>query len=160
VVGGAADPRRRDPGARVRPRDVGTDRGGRADSRRRGLAHPRMTSRRPEVVVLPSVAALMEAAAERLVVRAAEAVGTSGRFTVALAGGSTPKGLYELLATPRYVPRIDWARVHVFWGDERCVAPDDPASNYRMARETLLDHVPVPPSNVHRIHGEDLPAAA
>jgi 6-phosphogluconolactonase len=119
-----------------------------------------MTNGAHDVVVLPSVAALMEAAAERLVTRAAEAIGTSGRFTVALAGGSTPKGLYQLLATPRYAPRIDWARVHVFWGDERCVPPDDPASNYRMARETLLDHVPVPPSNVHRIHGEDPPTAA
>jgi len=102
----------------------------------------------------------MEAAAERLVTRAAAAIATSGRFIVALAGGSTPRGLYELLATPRHAPRIDWPRVHVFWGDERCVPPDDPASNYRMTREALLDHVPVLPSNVYRIHGEGLPTAA
>ena len=119
-----------------------------------------MTSRAPDVVVLPSVAALMEAAAERLVSRAAAAIGASGRFTVALSGGSTPKALYELLATPRYAPRIDWSRVHVFWGDERCVPPDDPASNYRMTREALLDRVPVLPPNVHRIRGEDPPTAA
>ena len=113
-----------------------------------------------DVVVLPGVDALMEAAAERLVTRAAEAIGASGRFTLALAGGSTPRGLYELLATPRYARRIDWPQVHVFWGDERCVAPDHPDSNYRMAREALLDRVPVLPSNVHRIRGEDPPAAA
>jgi len=119
-----------------------------------------MSRRTHDVVILPGVEALMEAAAERLVTRAAAAIRSSGRFCVALAGGSTPKGLYELLATPRYARRIDWPRVHVFWGDERCVPPDDPASNYGMARETLLDHVPVPPSNVHRIRGEDRPAAA
>src|SRR5712691_11765367 len=113
-----------------------------------------------DVVVLPGVETLMEAAAERLVTRAAAAIRASGRFVVALAGGSTPKALYELLATPRYAPRIDWSRVHVFWGDERCVPPEDPASNYRMTREALLDHVPVLPSNVYRIHGEGLPTAA
>lgn len=113
-----------------------------------------------DVVVLPGVEALMEAAAERLVARAAAAMGTSGRFIIALSGGSTPRGLYEVLATPRHARRIDWSRLHVFWGDERCVPPDDPASNYRMAREALLDRVPVPPANVHRIHGEDPPAAA
>jgi len=102
----------------------------------------------------------MEAAAERFVGRTSAAIDASGRFVVALAGGSTPKALYELLTTPRYAPRIDWSRVHVFWGDERCVPPDDPASNYGMAREALLDHVPVLGSNVHRIRGEDPPSAA
>jgi 6-phosphogluconolactonase len=120
-----------------------------------------MTSRRTyDVVVLPGAESLMQAAAERLVARAAASIGTSGRFTLALAGGSTPKALYELLLTPSHAHRIDWPRVHVFWGDERCVPPDHPASNYRMAREALLDHVPIPASNVHRIHGEDPPAAA
>jgi len=113
-----------------------------------------------DVVVLPNVVALMEAAAERLITRAAAAIGTSGRFIVALAGGSTPKALYELLATPRYAPRIDWSRVHVFWGDERCVPPDHPDSNFRMASESLLARVPIPPANVHRFRGEDDPARA
>ena len=120
-----------------------------------------MTScRTKDVRVLPGVESLMEAAAERLVTRAAAAIGASGRFTVALAGGSTPRALYELLVTPRYARRIDWPRVHVFWGDERCVPPDDPASNYRMTREALLDHVPIPASNFHRIRGENPPVAA
>ncbi len=113
-----------------------------------------------EVEVAPTAAALMDAAAEMLVGAAAEAIRTSGRFTLALSGGSTPKTLYALLATPRYAPRIDWARTHVFFGDERCVPPDDPSSNYRMAREALLDGVPLPSINVHRIRGEDDPAAA
>jgi 6-phosphogluconolactonase len=68
--------------------------------------------------------------------------------------------VYELLATPPFASQIEWARVHVFWGDERCVPPDDLESNYRMARESLLDHVPLPPANVHRIRGEAEPEQA
>jgi len=109
---------------------------------------------------LATAESLTQAAAERFVAAAAGAVRDSGRFTVALSGGTTPKKLYALLATAPYASRIDWPRVHVFWGDERCVAPDDPASNYRMTREALLDHVPLPAENVHRIRGEDEPAAA
>ncbi len=110
--------------------------------------------------VLPGADELMHAAAELWVATAVTAVGASGRFVVALSGGSTPQRLYRLLATDPYASRVDWSRVDVFWGDERCVAPDDPASNYRMARETLLARVPIPAGNVHRIHGEDEPAAA
>jgi 6-phosphogluconolactonase len=83
-----------------------------------------------------------------------------GRFLLALSGGSTPRPLYELLASRPFATRIDWPRVHMFWGDERCVPPDQPESNYRMAREALLDHVPLPPANVHRIRGEDKPTEA
>jgi 6-phosphogluconolactonase len=102
----------------------------------------------------------MQAAAELFVCAAAEAIEASGRFAVALSGGSTPQGLYALLANDLCSTRIDWSFVHVFWGDERCVPPSNPASNYRMARVTLLARVPVPASNVHRIRGEDEPAAA
>jgi 6-phosphogluconolactonase len=108
----------------------------------------------------PTTDALMADAAEHVVSDAARAIGASGRFAVALSGGSTPKRLYELLASPAYARRIDWSRVHLFWGDERCVPPDDPASNYRMTREALLDHIPLPDINVHRIRGEDTPAWA
>jgi 6-phosphogluconolactonase len=98
--------------------------------------------------------------AERIVARAGDSIGQRARFLLCLAGGSTPKPLYELLATPPFATRIDWPRVHVFWGDERCVPPDHPESNYRMAREALLDHVQLPGTNVHRIRGEDEPSKA
>ncbi|HEX6202232.1 MAG TPA: 6-phosphogluconolactonase [Thermoanaerobaculia bacterium] len=110
--------------------------------------------------MLPTREALIESAARRFVAAAAEAIEASGRFVVALSGGSTPQGLYALLATDAYASRVDWSRVHVLWGDERCVPPDDPASNYRMARLALLDHVPLAAGNVHRIAGESDPAEA
>lgn len=100
------------------------------------------------------------AAAEHLVVLAEAAVAERGRFLVALAGGSTPRQMYMRLTAPELTTRVDWAHVHVFWGDERCVPPDDPASNYRMAREALLDHVPIPAGNVHRMRGEMEPGEA
>ena len=100
---------------------------------------------------------LAEAAARELAARAAEAVEERGRFTLVLAGGSTPKATYEILARD-YAGRIDWGKVHVFFGDERAVPPDDDDSNYRMAREALLDHVPV--GSVHRMQGELLPDEA
>lgn len=108
----------------------------------------------------PTTEALMAGAAERFVSVAAQAINESGRFVVALAGGSTPRRLYELLATSAYAPRVEWSRAHLFWGDERCVPPDDPGSNYRMAREALLSRVPLPEANVHRVRGEDAPARA
>ncbi len=115
---------------------------------------------RGQVKVLPTREALAQSAAERFVALARNAIRAYGRFHVALSGGTTPRSLYALLATEHYAARIDWSRVHVFWGDERCVRPDDATSNYRMAREALIDLVPLPDANVHRIHGEDDPAAA
>ncbi len=76
------------------------------------------------------------------------AAGAAGAASLVLSGGSTPRGLYTVLAS-RYRDRIPWHAVHVYWGDERYVPASDPASNYRMARESLLDHVPVPAANVH-----------
>ena len=112
-----------------------------------------------DVEVFAGIGPLMEAAAESLVRAADAAIRASGRFVVSLSGGSTPNALYELLATPAWIRRIDWARTDVFWGDERCVPPDDPASNYRSARERLLDRLPAP-ARVHRIRGEDEPEKA
>jgi len=106
------------------------------------------------VEVYPDPEALAQAVAERFVARAVEAVAARGRFAVALAGGTTPRAAYALLALPHYAARVDWARVHVFWGDERCVPPEHPDSNYRMARQALLEHVPIPLENVHRLRGE------
>jgi 6-phosphogluconolactonase len=94
---------------------------------------------------------LAEAAAQEFAARAGEAIDQRGRFAVVLAGGSTPKATYEILARD-YADRIDWSNVHFFFGDERSVPPDHEDSNYRMAREALLDHVPA--GSVHRMQGE------
>jgi len=112
---------------------------------------------KPDVIVLPAKAEVTRAAADRVVAAAASSIGARGRFTFALSGGSTPRALFELLASEAYRSRVDWARTDVCFGDERCVPPDDPQSNYRMAREALLEHVP---ARVHRMRGEDEPAAA
>ncbi len=108
-----------------------------------------------EVVVTPDPEGLAEAAAERFSKAAEKALAGSGRFTVALAGGSTPKGLYALLASEPYRSRVPWPRARVFWGDERCVPPTHGDSNYRMAEETLLRRLPIPREQIYRIRGED-----
>src|SRR5690348_8881964 len=91
-------------------------------------------------------AELARAAAEEFARRAADAIRTHGRFSVALSGGSTPRRLFALLADrdEPFRDRIDWRAVHLFWGDERHVPPDHPESNFRMARETLLDRIEIP----------------
>lgn len=101
-----------------------------------------------QIHVFPDLKPLSAAAAERIVGLITDTLNRRDRFTLALAGGSTPRGLYRQLAGPHRT-QIPWEQVHLFWGDERYVPPDDPASNYRMAREALLDDVPVPPANVH-----------
>ena len=88
------------------------------------------------------------------------AVNIHGRFDVGLSGGSTPRALHALLAASPYRERIDWTKLQFYWGDERCVPPDDPDSNFRMARETLLSLVPVAESQIHRMRGELPPEAA
>ncbi|HMB52552.1 MAG TPA: 6-phosphogluconolactonase [Thermoanaerobaculia bacterium] len=117
-----------------------------------------MTAGRVGVEVLAGPEELAEAAAARFAAAVEEAVasvGEGGRVSLALAGGSTPRGLYRRLALEPYAARLPWARLHVFWGDERCVPPDDEASNYRMAHETLLSRVAVDPEKVHPIRGEE-----
>jgi 6-phosphogluconolactonase len=113
-----------------------------------------------QLEVFPDERELIRAEADRFVLLARAAVEARGGCLIALSGGSTPRPLYELLATAPYAPGIDWGRLHLFWGDERCVPPDHPDSNYRMTREALIDHVPIPPGNVHRIRGEDEPHQA
>jgi 6-phosphogluconolactonase len=99
---------------------------------------------------------LSRLAAENFVHFAVEAVRENGLFTVALAGGSTPRNFYSLLSDPEkpFRTQVPWDKIHFCWGDERHVPPDHPDSNYRMARETLLSKVPVPSENIHRIKGE------
>jgi len=108
----------------------------------------------------PDTESLARAAAEHFVSLAGQAVASEGRFTVALSGGSTPRPTYAQLATSELSAQVDWPGVHVFWGDERCVPPDHLDSNYNMARQTLLDHVPIPAQNIHRIRGELEPEEA
>ncbi|MBI5587304.1 MAG: 6-phosphogluconolactonase [Deltaproteobacteria bacterium] len=90
-----------------------------------------------------------------------EKTGEKGFFTAVLSGGKTPEALYKLLATPQFKVKIPWEKVHLFWGDERCVGPDDPESNYGMAEKALISKVGIPAGNVHRIKGElSAPVAA
>ncbi|MDB5057039.1 MAG: pgl [Chloroflexi bacterium] len=101
---------------------------------------------------------LVRTAATGIVQAARSAVAARGAFSIALSGGSTPRLLYQFLATPAVAAETPWKDIQVFWGDERHVPPDHPDSNYRMVRGALLDHVPVPEKNIHRIKGE-LPEA-
>jgi len=106
------------------------------------------TDNRGELVVLPTPAVLADEAARRFADLAQAAIQHNGRFTVALSGGSTPRALHQRLAQPPFSSTIDWAKVLVFWGDERFVPPDSEDSCFRMARETLLDFVPIPAANI------------
>ncbi|RYG65404.1 6-phosphogluconolactonase [bacterium] len=101
----------------------------------------------------------VEKLATRLKEVAGEAIAARGRFSFALSGGSTPKALYELLASPQWVGDFDWTKIDILFGDERAVAPDDALSNFKMANEALLSHVP---ARVFRMEGEreDLEQAA
>jgi 6-phosphogluconolactonase len=108
----------------------------------------------------PSAEALADAVARHVASLAVDAIAATGRFTLALSGGSTPRAAYTRLATDDLARQVEWSLIHVLWGDERCVPPDDPRSNYRMAKEALLDRVPIPPEQIHRIRGEDEPQEA
>jgi 6-phosphogluconolactonase len=113
-----------------------------------------------EVIICRDVNELNRKGAQQFIALAGEAISQTGRFSVALSGGSTPKGLYASLATPEYRNRVDWTRVHLFWGDERCVPPDHPESNFRMVQESLLSKIQIPFENVHRMMGEKEPEQA
>ena len=111
------------------------------------------------VEIWPDLSQLSARAAQLFIETARHSVTTNGRFTVALSGGSTPRSLYRLLAEK--TSHADWwKQTHVFWSDERCVPPTDARSNYHLAHEALLVHVPVPAQQVHRLRGEDDPALA
>ncbi|MBI3961529.1 MAG: 6-phosphogluconolactonase [Deinococcus sp.] len=112
------------------------------------------------ILIYPDLAALSAAAAQQFVAAACQAISQQGRYTVALSGGSTPRALFTLLASKPYSQQIAWTQTHVFWGDERCVPPDHPDSNYRLANETLLSQVPLPQENVHRMPAELEPEQA
>jgi 6-phosphogluconolactonase len=109
---------------------------------------------KPKIQIYKNLQDLGIAAAELFVNSVEQAVASRGRFLTALSGGSTPKSLYEALARAPYRDKIDWTKVFVFWGDERCVPQNDPGNNYFQAKQTLLDHVPLPANNIHRIASE------
>ena len=108
----------------------------------------------PTIKVFGSADELAQAAALHVLDAARQAAALSGTFTLTLAGGSTPKALYALLASQPLRDQIDWPHVEIFFGDERTVPPDHADSNYLMARETLLSKVPIPPQSIHRMRGE------
>jgi 6-phosphogluconolactonase len=114
------------------------------------------------IQIYPTPDALADAAAQHLVEQAKRAVAARGRFTIALSGGSTPRAVFERLAPPPLRDQVPWDKTWVFWGDERAVPPDSTDSNYRMACDTLLGHVPIPKDHVKPIltQGDDLDAAA
>ena len=115
-----------------------------------------------QIQVVADVAALATVAAEQIVDGAQAAVAARGSFAIALSGGSTPRAVYRKLAEAPLREQMPWANTYVFWGDDRAVPLDHPDSNYRMAYETLLAHVPLPKEQIQPVlaSGEDLDAAA
>lgn len=109
----------------------------------------------PRINVFPDPASVAAEAADMFVSLARNAIASDGRFTVALAGGNSPAAMYRQLATAPRRSAVDWSKVEVFFGDERCVPPDHQESNFRLAHEALLGAVPIPPGNVYRMRGED-----
>ena len=113
-----------------------------------------------ELHVLHTTEEVAQANATFVAALAEECLRIQDRFTIALSGGSTPRRLYQVLASPPYAEGMAWDRWHIFWGDERCVPPDHVDSNYGMARAALLDHVSIPPAQVYRMRGEAAPEEA
>ncbi len=113
-----------------------------------------MASVKPDIRIFDDVDALSQAAAVLFIDSCGRAVARRGRALVALSGGNTPIKLYELVARTPLVEQVDWPRLHVFWGDERCVPPEDLQSNYHQAKDILLSRVPIPAVNVHRVQTE------
>lgn len=119
-----------------------------------------MAAIKPDVRIFADLQTLSEAAALLLIESCEQAITDRGRALLALSGGSTPSRLYDLLAHSPYTEQVDWLHLHVFWGDERCVPPEDLNSNYRQAKDALLSVVPIPAQNVHRVRSEIEPAEA
>ena len=119
-----------------------------------------MSRRDPQFLQFDDMEAASEAAAREIARTLIEAVEARSTAAFVLAGGSTPRSIYRRLSDPELSPPVPWPLVHLFWGDERCVPPDNDAGNYAMARSSLLDRIEIPPENVHRILGELPPSEA
>lgn len=113
----------------------------------------------PEISEFNNLDEVEQKCAALIVARAAEAIEQRGGFSLVLSGGSTPKSLYALLASPEISRVVDWEKVHFFWGDERCVPPEHPASNFKMAHTALLSKITVAETQIHRMKGEMEPQA-
>lgn len=113
-----------------------------------------------KIEVLSGLEAVSHKAAETFFNISRSCISTRGKFSVAISGGSTPRGLYTLLATSAYRDRIDWPNVHFFWVDERCVPRDHEESNFKAASDAFLLKIPIPDENIHRIKGEEFPGKA
>ncbi len=113
-----------------------------------------------EILVYDTVTDLQEAVAEKIIALSSKYIHEHGRFTIALSGGSTPSGLYALLATGNYSKRIDWKNIFVFWGDERIVGMNDDENNGYTAQKILLDKINIPSENIFRINTLLAPADA
>lgn len=114
---------------------------------------------RPEIRVFHDSEKLSRHAVSLFIEVSNHAISRRNRFLAALNGGSSPVRFFQLLAT-EYREQVDWSRVNAFWGDERCVPPNDPGSNYRLAMELLINHVSMPTENIHRVKGEMDPVSA
>lgn len=106
------------------------------------------------------ITALHYAAAQEIIRIAASSVAQRGICRLVLAGGSTPRGVYRLLGAAEFRSQMQWDKLELYWGDERCVPPDHAASNYRMVHDALISAVPVPSAAIHRIRGELEPGQA
>lgn len=111
----------------------------------------------PEFRYLPNLAEMSLHAAKFVRDLSQECVSARNHFTLVLAGGGTPRQLYRILAEPDYAAAMPWDKTHIFWGDERCVPPDHPDSNYRMANDALLSRVEISPWSIQRMPGEKDP---
>jgi len=111
----------------------------------------------PDFTVVEDLDTLSHEAARFVMLSAREAVICTGRCTIVLAGGSTPARLYALLASDEYRGAMPWDEIEWFWGDERCVPPEDPRSNFRLAHDAMLSRAGVPPARMHRMGGEVRP---
>jgi 6-phosphogluconolactonase len=117
-----------------------------------------MTS--PQTKVVADLAALVEEAADRITTAARTAIADHGWFSIALSGGSTPEPVYRRLTEEPYRSAIDWSCVRIYFGDERCVPPDSPQSNFHMAQKSMLSTLPIPAENIFRMRGEIDPSQA
>lgn len=113
----------------------------------------------PKITILDDAQSVYVHAAEEIAHFSGEDICTHAEFTIALSGGSTPAAVYDLLGT-RFKLSVDWKEVQFFWGDERCVPPDNELSNFAMAQRTLLSHLQLRPEQVHRMRGELAPDEA